>query len=313
MKNLKTAFFSLITIFVFAWGGKYLFENYHRLKDIKGITLTHCIAVLLLFSVFFLINASILKLALSKYQIKMGIFEAWGLSFFSSLLNYLTPMKGGTGFKFLYIKKKYNLDISHNISIFLIVSCFVLFTSALWGGVVTCLFSSRNPMFIHVFNFLALIVLALLICYFIARRLKFKLPVIGKLANKLLNNLFKGFSLIDWNFSIKFFILLSIQIVIWAGIFRIIFMGLEINAGFESCLIIAVFSNLALATTLTPGNIGIKEFLFILLFRVFGVTEMEILTVLLVERAAQLFIIFFFSIFFYIYMVKTGLKLKDTK
>jgi len=62
------------------------------------------------------VNGLFLKVLLDEFGIRLGFSEYFSISVLTSFGNVFLPMKGGAGFKAVYLKSKYNYDYSYFIA-----------------------------------------------------------------------------------------------------------------------------------------------------------------------------------------------------
>ncbi len=221
----------------------------------------------------------------------MSFTETLNLIIKSTAGNLSTPFSLGTGYKFHYLKKKYNLSYSQNININLYFS---IFTNLIFVFFLLIISFSEyiqgNPIFGNlVFFWLLILVLGLMLFYLLSIEYEF-----GRL--KFLNS----YSLLSLNLSLSniinmtifTFLLISINIITHLYLFKLIDIQISIVQIFSFVCI----SGLANIIKLTPGNFGINETVLIIANLYHGLTPVEVVVVSLIIRFFAWFniLIFYF-------------------
>ncbi len=221
----------------------------------------------------------------------MSFTETLNLIIKSTAGNLSTPFSLGTGYKFHYLKKKYNLSYSQNININLYFS---IFTNLIFVFFLLIISFSEyiqgKPIFGNlVFFWLLILVLGLMLFYLLSIEYKFN-------RLKFLNS----YSLLSLNLSLSniinmtifTFLLISINGITHLYLFKLIDIQISIVQIFSFVCI----SGLANIIKFTPGNFGINETVLIIANLYHGLTPLEVVVVSLIIRFFAWFniLIFYF-------------------
>lgn len=185
------------------------------------------------------------------YKIHLSFRDWFGLSFIANLLNQLLPYRPGIGFRFLYLKYRYQFTFScfFNITLFsflITLSASALIVCFTWHFI--HLPQQFNKMFLTTGG-IVLIMALIISLYFALPFLKSKIHALhyliqapGMLIKVLCNNL-----LVHFLYALSFFIACK---------------AMNTPLSFLDCLFFSGIITAAQIFPITPGNIGLLELLF---------------------------------------------------
>lgn len=208
------------------------------------------------------------------------------LSCAASFINQITPFRGGAGFKAWYMKKEYGFDYMKSvvttfgeyILIFLVTSAFALMNMA-W------LYASQG---IHTFWTTVIFLVVFLSCLFLTVMRGFRFPGqhrVIQVLNEMSTNwktLVKHKGQIVW-----LSIYASLSIGITTLMFIVVSNGMSVHLPYQIAFQLALLSNLAFFVNITPGSIGIVEFVCLAGGVELGLEPGRLAIVLLVMRAIR--------------------------
>ena len=221
----------------------------------------------------------------------MSFTETLKLIINSTAGNLSTPFSLGTGYKFHYLKKKYNLSYSQNININLYFSIFTNLIYVFFLLIISFLEYIQGKLILSnlVLFWFLIFALGLLLFYLLSIEYEF-----GRL--KFLNS----YSLLSLNLplsniinmTIFTFLLISVNGISHVYLFRLIDIQISIVQIFSFVCI----SGLANIIKFTPGNFGINETVLIVTNLYHGLTPLEVIVVSLIFRFFAWFniLIFYF-------------------
>ena len=304
MQNIGKNFCRILTIVVLLSGAKYLWSRSADLQRIMEVPIGYILTIACLYVLFFNINGQIFRLAVARFNIILSSREAMGISFISSFLNYVVPLRGGLGFKFLFMKAKHQLSISHNLGIFALISLMALLVNSFWGIIFyTSLWKLGKVSNDFIFFILAIVFFLCLFIIFSVRIIVLPNNLPGRI-REFQRNLGESLRSTDWKFLAKLFTYFNIQIVLSATIMWFELYSIGVRADFLACVILCIFSTLSMVINLTPGNIGIKELAIVLISDAFGIRRMDILNALIIDRLLSFGLLLITSGYFYWAMLR---------
>lgn len=205
-----------------------------------------------------------------NYRIPLEWKIWFGLSFIASFINQIIPLRAGMAFRFLYLKRHYQMHLMRFISVMSMYFLLMLLISA-GLTLVGWYWSTLPETFAQLPYLVGSVFLGLIAIFFIVNRLR-KTDTDSNPKSLLIPN--KWF---DWLNQLKsacevlysapmtlLFTLLCFLAahLINAGIIYTSFLSFNITIGFFDSLFLAGLIQLAMIFPLTPGNIGILEMFF---------------------------------------------------
>lgn len=286
MKQKIIYFFSIIIfsifIYLFFQNNPELFSKFLEIS-LKNILIIFSLNTLLLF-----INGYFLKTITLPFNI--NIKNHFWISSTTSLLNLITPFRGGAFFRGWYLKKKYNLPIK-DILITIAGSYPIIFliNSILGIFLLTYLFQSGISNSIWGFVFFSILFLSTLILFFIPQ-IKYK-----KLEK--LNFIIQGWHKISKNKKIIF--ICTLQQLLFSSVSALalffIFKSIGYDISIAQALLISVFAVFAIIINITPAGLGIVESFFILAGIFINVPVEIMLLSVIVRRSIEIFTLLFWG------------------
>ncbi len=279
-------------IFLKNYGGKF---NY-----LHNLSLFYFVVLSLFSWVSAFINGLRVKVFANIFNIDLSFKEWFGLSQVTTMGNYLTPFRGGSSLKAIYLKKNYKFPYKTFI---VTMGATILIAFLVYGllGISSLLYSF---LFTNIFNnilflvFLAVLIFSLIIVVFPQKVFYnfFKKGVISDNLRKLID----GWSSIKKHpiNIIKIFIIEALSVVTFSFTIFFGFKAVNYSFPFVYCLIIAIISNISVVFNLTPAGLGVREAVTVWSSSLFGAGVVIPLNVAILVRLIAIIWILPLGLFF---------------
>jgi len=135
--------FLTCVIFIYS----YVRNNLSDFTKISGISLPYVLLIGCVCLTMLIVNGFFLRALTTSFNIKMNFFEYFSISIITSFGNLFLPMKGGAGFRAVYLKSRHDFDYSYflsslaanylvvfNITSLAALACLALFSARTRGG-----------------------------------------------------------------------------------------------------------------------------------------------------------------------------------
>lgn len=295
-KKFLSIALTIFIILVFLW---YFFSNIEDFKQLSTINPIYVILLMLIDIAFIVLNGIFMRLAVLLFGKKINITESVRVSLISTAGNFFATAGSGLGLRAIYLKKRHGLAYSDYMSILLCNYIILFFVCSVLG--LLALFSvkeniSENSMVLAVF------MLSLLSISFLSLFIRMK-PSDEKIQEKgakwvntlleIMRRVSDGWRLILQNKKIMLglvAIVLSNTTLAIIGSYLVLG-SINITIPFSSLVLFSVLGLLSIFINITPGNLGIKEAIYIAFSATIGLTTSEILSVALIDRAVLFFVI----------------------
>lgn len=258
----KKNILSLLVLLLFIiFGVTFLKSHFHEFKGILNVNPLYLIPLFFLAFLKSVFNGLELKILMKVYNINLKIKEWFGLEVATLLGNLLTPFKGGTPIRLVYLKRKYQAPYTYSVAT--IGSNVLTDIFALSGfGLFLSLFAPLQNEIRHVLSivFGTLFLLSIFILFFLPLPIKWDIKLVRHLirsVNELTRIRAKDhvvFNLISLTLIILFVNALMMYISFYAFGF---------TAPFYACLLIRIILVLSVFVSITPQNLGIQEAIII--------------------------------------------------
>ncbi len=249
-----------LLIVVIFFLSNFIDENKDILENFNNINYSIFLFFLLLNLLNIIARAYMNIYLFKSTEISLGYLEAFELVFKNTVGNLLGPFKVGSGYKLHYLNKNYGLSPSKFISVNTAYSLVSLTISVLI--IFTALLILNN---ISNINTLSVLMLFITLIIFLIIFLKLLLIIEKKITVKTISNFASGFRSI-FSHKRNFIKLSSITfLIIFLNIITIFyaFRFFEFNISFINSVIYSSIGSLSTIAKITPGNIGVYEFLMI--------------------------------------------------
>lgn len=275
----------LILIFLIAFYN-YINNNLEILDNIRNFKTSLIFFLYFLSFINYLLKAKINVSLYNFLKINLDIFESLLLIIKSAAINLSSPVNLGTGYKFYYLKKNYNLDYFDNFSINTAYAIFLNFAYILFIALLLVFQSSFLIYIKLLITFLFIVIIFFLIFFFK------KLETLTSFKNKnsfwsnVIKRFINGFLIFknEKHNSLRLFF----DTLIYNGItflyIKFIFYSFGLDVQIKSIILLHFLSSIINIVKLTPGNIGILEVFLIFFQGIHGVSTNEIILLSICSR-----------------------------
>lgn len=240
-----------------------------------------------------------MKWSISLFGKHINFGESVRVSLISSAGNFFAPAGSGLGFRAIYLKKRHGLLYSDYLSTLYCNYVMVFFVNSVLGliSLLGLMEHSSISLLVLAIFFLVLII-ASLGAFFIRIRTSdwgsaHRIEWIRKLLG-ILERISKGWSLIlaDKKVALGLFsiVLFNAGLMITGAYFIMSALGLVLLP--SSLLLFSTLWSLSIFINITPGNLGVKEAVYITFSAIIGLTATQMLSVALVDRAVMFVVLF---------------------
>lgn len=238
-----------------------------------------------------LLNGLFIKAILVPFNKFIGIVESFYVSLISSVGNYFAPVGVGLGFRAVYLKRRHGLSYSdfmatlagNYILVFLVVSLAGLFGLGLLHEHASHAYWTLFAVFSMVLIF-DLMLMSVSIARFVISQLE-KIKF-ARFFVKILLSIVEGWILIigDKRLLARLCGLIVTGFALLLAMIYIIITSLHLHIAFGGLLLMAALSSLSVFINITPGNIGIKEAVFIFSSQTIGLSTSQVLSYSVIDR-----------------------------
>lgn len=282
----------LVFLLVVVGIGLYLRANAYLLESVGGVSWRTVALLVLLRALFLLLNGVTLKLFVRRFGVELRWPEWVGLTFATTLGNYITPFSGGLVARATYLKAKHRLPFTQFAAL-LAASYVVIFgVSALLGLLLLAWLGAwgSGPMLLTLFFVSVLaglvVVLTVPLDGLLGRNGRFLQSLHAVLVGW--QQLRRDLVLLGQLFGIT---LLSMTLNGWA--FWVAYRALGLTAvSFPAAMLVSLSDVYSVLVNLTPGNLGIREALVGLTSELIALGAGEGLLVALLLRVGTLASVF---------------------
>ena len=310
MRNrLKTALFYLILLFATYTLARLFLEERKLLQQIRSIDFIYFIPQFILAFLLGLLDTYVNKLMLQTFHIDLKFKEWFGLGCVNSLSNYLFPLKAGTMVKAIYLKKKYGFPITHNASIMLF-SQFIFFEIIFFFSFLIFAFIriSKVTVIPHT-DLLITVSFSIFLAGLLFALSITRIPLDRASQDHTSHRLFhllrlfsQGLKILSTRYHLIIVVVISQAIVFSLQTLRLYFGYLAIKNPqplFKTAIVNILYC-IGSLVILTPGNIGIQEFILTLSSSLIGLTREEGFMTAAIIRAVALVLVMGLGIFYYL-------------
>ena len=219
-------------------------------------------------------NSLFQKVSLNIFEINIQNLTSLKITSRAMLINQLLPFRGGVGYRMYYLRKHYKIKVKEFGKLISLFYFFNLLTIVLTIGIY--IFFENNFMEIKDLTFLLLLIIFFIIFLFFSSKLRFTI-------------------------FLKYFYLFLVSIL--SNFFQYIFVAytyllLESNNFISDALVHLIIHISSSLINLTPGSIGIREYLLFYFQDFFAVNNFQILTTSILDRIALLVVLIMINLFF---------------
>jgi len=245
------------------------------------------LALLLAASLFFRLTLGYnFRLLMLFFRVKLTFREWFGLTAVSTMTNYLLPVKAGTLAQAAYLKKAHAFNYALFVSSLVGFYSVTFLVNAVAGLALSLIefhanFVAGNKVILF-FCVVTLVTFIPFVLLGISRRLAIR--------PELLKRVLKGIELFFKEKRVMTRFILSQILVIFAiGLrFLFAFWALGVHIDYLSCTIVALVTSFSIFLSITPANIGIKEFFMVASSTALGINASEAMMVAVVDRGVDI-------------------------
>tara|TARA_B100001989_G_scaffold252999_1_gene237416 strand:+ start:1873 stop:2823 length:951 start_codon:yes stop_codon:yes gene_type:complete len=299
-KVLNLIFYSII-LFGFA----IFIQNNRSELSFEALSSRYIFLVITLKFVNFLIFNQLHMQIFKIYDLNISKNENFELTYKGYIGNFFGFGKSGTGYKAIFLNKKYNFSYFKFTSFYVFLQTLTLFGTSL-----ICLFIlifSETFLNENKNGLLLLLVLIILACIFSNLIFKFlsRFEVLKKIP--YFNKYFLNLNEIDINTSISFiknkkiYKILYLQLLVQINLFFQIFFQaktLSIDISILSNFVYNLISQISIFLSLTPNSIGIKEFFLVISNQFIGLSPNQVFDLAIIDRITDFLSLILFTLLF---------------
>ena len=267
--------------------------NRSTLARIFELSLTDLFLILASYLMFYLLAAAMACELLKKRGKHAPLWQMVVINSHSSLLGYVTVLRIGyyTGKAFLY-QKLYQVPITISVGMMALLSLLVIFTTTLLG------------VFLGIWAaFVADVTIPLLYWTLLLASLIFCITLLGaiyglalskRMPQRLktwLTSLHSVFVETDYREIGYIMTLAALSMPFQVLAFSVLFETFNLNLPLLYVAFLAIFSSLSLIVSLTPANLGVKEFIIWLLVSHLHISAADMISVMLIDRIVQILLV----------------------
>ncbi len=299
-KVLNLIFYSIILL-----GFAIFIQNNRSELSFEALSSRYIFLVITLKFVNFLIFNQLHMQIFKIYDLNISKNENFELTYKGYIGNFFGFGKSGTGYKAIFLNKKYNFSYFKFTSFYVFLQTLTLFGTSL-----ICLFIlifSETFLNENKNGLLLLLVLIILACIFSNLIFKFlsRFEVLKKIP--YFNKYFLNLNEIDINTSISFiknkkiYKILYLQLLVQINLFFQIFFQaktLSIDISILSNFVYNLISQISIFLSLTPNSIGIKEFFLVISNQFIGLSPNQVFDLAIIDRITDFLSLILFTLLF---------------
>ncbi len=278
-KFIKSYLSNILFIFFICAFSLFIFNNKSDLNGLFDFNFLNLSLLTIFLILSYLIKTKLNQYLYSSKNINMSFIETLNLIINSTAGNLSTPFNLGTGYKFHYLKKKYNLTYSENLSINIY---FTIFTNLIYVFFLVIIsfsnYLNKDSIFFNLFLFWLFILFAGFLLFSILSK-ESKVKKLNFLNSYSIRSLNLSFSKII-NLLIYTILMITVSVVSHIYLFKLL--GLQINTA--QIIAFVSISGLANIIKFTPGNFGINESVLIISNLYHGLLGVQVIVVSLIFR-----------------------------
>ncbi len=299
-KVLNLIFYSIILL-----GFAIFIQNNRSELSFEALSSRYIFLVITLKFVNFLIFNQLHMQIFKIYDLNISKNENFELTYKGYIGNFFGFGKSGTGYKAIFLNKKYNFSYFKFTSFYVFLQTLTLFGTSL-----ICLFIlifSDTLLNENKNGLLLLLVLIILACIFSNLIFKFlsRFEVLKKIP--YFNKYFLNLNEIDIITSISFiknkkiYKILYLQLLVQINLFfQIYFQAktLSIDISILSNFVYNLISQISIFLSLTPNSIGIKEFFLVISNQFIGLSPNQVFDLAIIDRITDFLSLILFTLLF---------------
>ncbi len=308
-KIARAAASYLLLLVAIVFFGMFLYGRKEQLARLSEVPPRHILMVMAFTTAYLFVNAFSIKELMKAFGRDLTFKEWFGLSCCTTMFNYFLPARSGVMPRAVYMKRKYDFSYSTFFSAYLGFYIFSFFANAAFGLVLLIFnYRSTGVMYVSLLFLFGGVFLAsggfILLCQWLSRR---------GLRHRLLNNVLNGLDYFHKQKKLLMSLLFLnfINMLILAGRLMFSYRAIGVDPGVVPMLILANVVFFAFVIGLTPASLGIKEAVITVTSALIGFSSIDGALASIVDRGANLLMVFTFGVIFSILLFKDLWSLKD--
>jgi len=284
---------SILLIVIFVW---YFVTHIDDFGILLNINFVFVILLICAYIGGIVINGIFMKWSIALFGKNIKFIESIRVSLISTVGNFFAPAGSGLAFRAVYLKKRHSLAYSDYTSIVFCNYVFAFLVNAILGLVALyALRSHYSNSYIILGIFFVILLVASVTALFL-RVNKKNITYKNKLITKAMDALVKisnGWRLILMNKKLMLglfgLVIANTVLLILSTYFIMSSIGIQLSVA--GLVLFSALGSLSIFINITPGNLGIKEALYIIFSTVIGLTAAQILSAALIDRTVLFLVI----------------------
>ncbi|MBA7584862.1 hypothetical protein ES708_26828 [subsurface metagenome] len=258
-----------LTIIILAIGIYYLYLNRAQFQVIKNVEARTVSLIFFFYLLHFYASGYTFKLLLGLIDVKLTIFETFGLSILTSFGNYFGPFRSGAMLKAIYLKTSKGLEFGKFTSVFTANIFIAFFVFGSTGLSLLLLLKSESA---HIPMVLYIVSAGLISVSFLPFVFKISGMKPGNKVTRFFLSVIEGMTKIKSQSAQLIFVCITffVQFVIISLILALTYKAIGFPISFLNALTVSVFLSISNIFSITPNNIGIQEAVIGYLFTLTG-------------------------------------------
>lgn len=268
----------------------YFIHNKNDFKPLLDINVAFLFGIAFFYSALVSVNGLFTRLTLEPFNKDLPIFEGVYLAIISSIGNFFAPAGAGFGYRAFYLKRKYDLAFSDYASVlsgYFVISFFI---NSIAGLIAIQFLGGKGEAQRDV---IILGLLAVLVFSIIASIIKVPQKLVDSTKNSLLHGILSILHRVTngWrkilstkDVLIKLVLLTLLSLFLSMATTTLIISSLHLSTTLSAITLYSVLGSLSIFINITPGNLGIKEAIYLFAASVMGFSIGQIVLIALVER-----------------------------
>ena len=295
--NHKKLFSNLVTLLflgIFIWYGVHNKDSFEALRSVSVIGLFLVVTGKL---GTFTANGLFTKWSAEAFTKKFSLGDGIYISILSAIGNFFGPLLGGTSIRAVYLKKYHSLPYSKFTST-LMWYYLILFSFVSLVAIISLLFLTKTDQVDTLLVFFGWALAILLVVSFFRlpnfiKNSSIKKNIIGKKIIKVLSNIEDGWVVIlrDKKLLMKLLIVSVLSFVANYFVSFIEFRSLGIDISLPALGLYSTLVTASLLVSFTPGAIGIRETMLLLVSSTIGISNDQVLQVAVIDRGVHFFLL----------------------
>lgn len=294
-KQLVSRLFTLAVLVAFVWYG---FSNPESFEALASVSVASLVLVGFGRLLIYVGNGFFIKWTTEAFTGKLSTGEGLYVGMLSAIGNFFGPLLGGASIRAVYLKKIHNLSYSKFTST-LMGYYLILFTVNCAFAIAGLLLIAKTQQTNALLAFFSiwLAVLILLMFARLPKRTRFKKMESRKLGKRIVNILFEieeGWRILlkKSNLFIKLAGLAALSFSAHYLISYVEFRAIGADISLAALGLYAAILAISLLVSFTPGAIGIREAMLLVVAGTLGVTNEQILQVAIIDRGVNFLLLF---------------------